>query len=257
MSDMETLKAEMQGTKELCKKFEELIKAEMAKGTEQIDTHELYEAVDMMKDCAEIVEKKAKTAYYCSVVKAMEDAKEDDKLREKIMELSEDDERRFYNSNRYSDGSYAPVGYGNRSSRRGYDYVDYRDREPMYYDGSRMNYSDNRMMPRERMYYDGSMSNGSSSANSSGNNAGSSSSVGYGGSSRTYTESRYDRARRNYTDSKQMHNSNSPEDKQANMKELEKYMQELSADMTEMIENASPEEKTLLKNKLNVLTQKI
>ena len=41
------------------------------------------------------------------------------------------------------------------------------------------------------------------------------------------------------------------------MKELEKYMSELGTDITEMISDASNEEKTLLKNKLQVLAQKI
>lgn len=35
-------------------------------------------------------------------------------------------------------------------------------------------------------------------------------------------------------------------DKTAQMKELENYMQELSEDLTEMIHDASPEEKQLL-----------
>jgi hypothetical protein len=41
------------------------------------------------------------------------------------------------------------------------------------------------------------------------------------------------------------------------MKELEDYMKELSTDVTEMISDASPEEKTMLKNKMQVLMQKI
>ena len=46
-------------------------------------------------------------------------------------------------------------------------------------------------------------------------------------------------------------------DKQAKMKELEDYMKELSSDVTEMIGDASPEEKAMLKNKMQVLMQKI
>ena len=41
------------------------------------------------------------------------------------------------------------------------------------------------------------------------------------------------------------------------MKELEDYMKELSSDVTEMIEGASPEEKTMLKQKMQVLMSKI
>ena len=41
------------------------------------------------------------------------------------------------------------------------------------------------------------------------------------------------------------------------MKELEKYLQELSSDITEMIDGASPEEKQLLEKKINTLATKV
>ena len=41
------------------------------------------------------------------------------------------------------------------------------------------------------------------------------------------------------------------------MQELEKYVQELSADITEMIAEATPEEKQLLKQKIATLSNKI
>jgi hypothetical protein len=41
------------------------------------------------------------------------------------------------------------------------------------------------------------------------------------------------------------------------MKELEQYMQELSSDLTEMISDASMEEKQMLQQKLNMLAAKI
>ena len=39
--------------------------------------------------------------------------------------------------------------------------------------------------------------------------------------------------------------------------ELKKYMQELSEDITEMIQDSSPDEKLLLKQKLTSLIQKL
>ena len=45
--------------------------------------------------------------------------------------------------------------------------------------------------------------------------------------------------------------------KEAQIQELEKYMQELSSDITEMIEGASPEEKQILKTKISALATKI
>ena len=41
------------------------------------------------------------------------------------------------------------------------------------------------------------------------------------------------------------------------MKELEHYMKELSQDVTEMINDASPEEKQILKQKITELAGKI
>ena len=41
------------------------------------------------------------------------------------------------------------------------------------------------------------------------------------------------------------------------MKELEKYMHELTDDLKEMIEGASPEEKQMLQEKISTLAHKI
>lgn len=57
--------------------------------------------------------------------------------------------------------------------------------------------------------------------------------------------------RRRYMDGK-MHN-----DKQTQMKELEQYTQELATDLTDMIKDASPEEKQLLQQKISLLASKI
>lgn len=59
-------------------------------------------------------------------------------------------------------------------------------------------------------------------------------------------------SRKMYMESKQMH-----QDKNVKLKDLEKYLQELSSDMSEMIEGASPEEKQLLEKRLISLGNKI
>ena len=46
-------------------------------------------------------------------------------------------------------------------------------------------------------------------------------------------------------------------DKTSQMKELEQYTQELTSDLTDMIKDASPEEKQLLQQKIALLAQKI
>ena len=58
-------------------------------------------------------------------------------------------------------------------------------------------------------------------------------------------------ARRRYMDSKKYN------DKQTQIKELEQYTQELASDLTDMIKDASPEEKQLLQQKISLLASKI
>ena len=65
-------------------------------------------------------------------------------------------------------------------------------------------------------------------------------------------EGRSGMTRRNYMEGKEMHHN-----QDVQMQELKKYMQELSEDITEMIQDASPDEKLLLKQKLTSLIQKL
>jgi hypothetical protein len=109
----------------------------------------------------------------------------------------------------------------------------------------------NRDMDKEagRMYYD-------NTGNPSGNTSSSS-------GSRHYTELEYPMmrdsregrspmSRRTYMESKEMH-----QPKTTQMKELEKYLQELSSDIVEMIQDASPEEKSFMEKKISALAAKI
>ena len=59
-------------------------------------------------------------------------------------------------------------------------------------------------------------------------------------------------SRKMYMEAKEMN-----KDKAAQLRELEKYMQELSSDITEMIADASPEEKQYLEKKITALASKI
>ena len=69
---------------------------------------------------------------------------------------------------------------------------------------------------------------------------------------RDYREGRSGNSRRMYMESKEMH-----EGKEKQMAELEKYMQEFSGDVMEMINDATPEEKQILSQKLATLAEKI
>lgn len=74
----------------------------------------------------------------------------------------------------------------------------------------------------------------------------------YNGGMKDSREGRSAMYRKTYMESKEMH-----KDKAVKMQELEKYMQELTRDMVEMIEDASPEERQLLHRKLATLSSKI
>lgn len=216
-----------------------------------------------------------------------------DEYRRMREEYGEDEgERRFYDNYRYkSSGRFAPKGKGSympRGGRRGYE-------EPPYYHMNPEMYKEHdpewyRDMDRAsgKMYYtptSAGNSGGQSGSSMSGGNMGGNS----GGSTRGYEdgfddgqrrgyedgyrdgesrgrsqggnrdrrEGRSGQSRRSYMETKEMNKGNTPQEKQEKMKELEKYMGELGSDITEMISDASNEEKTMLKSKLQTLVQKI
>ena len=108
------------------------------------------------------------------------------------------------------------------------------------------------------MYYtDYAMNNGSGNQGGSrnyqdGNRQTAGESRNYPIELRDYREGRSPMTRKTYMERK-MHGGT----KEAQMHELEKYMQELTSDITEMIEGASSEEKQMLKTKISALATKI
>lgn len=225
-------------------KLAEAIKCEFEKGIDKVNTTEMVKATDMLKDAAE-------AEYYARIAKAMEEAEKEDEESQKYMlkqlkeEYGEDDGRRYYDNYRYMrTGRFAPKGRGTYMPRRGYETpIEYHMTPEMYREHDPEYYRD---MDRDmgRMYYTDTGMRG---------NTGNSSRTGM----RDGREGRSGASRRSYIETKEMHPDNSQESKQMKMKELEKYMGELSGDITEMIAGASNEEKTMLKAKLQTLMQKI
>ena len=140
---------------------------------------------------------------------------------------------------------------------------EYREPEVMYYGGYRREHPSWREKDMgdwsdERRYYDGKGSQHTSSNSSGHMNGGAENSNSY------YTEKEYPhafedmregrsyRSRRMYMESKE-----SKQDKSIQMRELEKYMQELAQDITEMIEGASSEERQYLSKKISALATKL
>ena len=206
----------------MIEKLAECAEKQFDAGIENIDTAEMGQVVDMMKDLAEAM-------YYRELTKAMQEFDAED-----VMEMLDryGDGRKFYDHYRYADGRFAPKGRG--TYRRGYEEPPYYHMTPEMY----RNMEQYRDMDRGsgRMYYT-EPSMGSDSGNR--------------------MESRYDMAKRNYTESKELHRGNTTEDKEHKMKELEKYMREIGSDIAEVISDASPEEKTLLKQKMQTIMQRI
>lgn len=164
-----------------------------------------------------------------NIVEAMKEAENDDNMR--AIEMYEDyPERRYYDNYRYkTSGRFAPNGKGSYIPRRGYDEPPYYRMDPdMYREHTPEYYRD---MDRKdgKMYYTEPIT----------------------------MESRYDKAKRGYEESKMTHKDNTPEHKQAKMKDLEMYLKELSEDVTQLLADATPEERSMVKNKMQVLTQKI
>ena len=204
----------------MIEKLSECAKCELDKGIESIDTKEMGEVAEIIKELCE-------AEYYAKVSKAMDEHDFDN--AEEIM----DEGRRGYRGQ--------PRDSRGRYMRRGYQKM-----MPEYYRDMDMD--------EGRMYYtSGSSSMGGSSMGSSSGN-----SMGYNdGMMRDMREGRSGQSRRSYMETKETHKGNTQQDKDMKLKELDKYMNELSSDISEMIHDSSNEEKTMLKQKLNGLVQKI
>lgn len=223
----------------MIEKLSEVAKCELDKGIENIDTKEMGEVAEIIKELSE-------AEYYAKISKAMDEA---DYGEDYDYMGAYDHERKGYRGQpRDSRGRYM--------SRRG---CESRMMPEMNYDEME------RMRDYDRgagkMYYSGSGSSGGSSSMGSGQSSGSMGSQngnrGYSDSDRGNSESRYDRARRGYEESKAMHKSGSVEDKKKNMESLEHYMKELSEEMAELIESMDASEKTMVRSKLQTLAQKV
>lgn len=202
---------------EMLEKLTECTKSHLDKGLDHVNTCELGQATDMIKDLAE-------AEYYALLAKAMKGSDSDEVLE--MFERYGDGGKRYYDHYRYEDGRFAPKGHG--TYRRGYE-------EPPYYHMTPEMYRD---MDRDmgRMYYTEPTMNTSM---------------------RDSREGRSGMSRRAYMENKELHKANTPADKEAKVRDLNTYMTELATDMSEIINDATPEEKSVLKSKLSALVTKI
>lgn len=235
----EKLESELKTVKSLCETIEHAVKTQVDRGLDKTDTHELGMAIDMLKDLSEVKKNVAKSMYYEQIMEAMEESEYGEDYDEEGPI-----ERKFYDRYRYANGRFAPKG---RGSRRGY-----RMTPEMYHKYPAEEYRDMDVTDG-RMYYTetkGGYSDGYSDGDRDGYTRGYS--EGKHSGVRDSKEGRSGMMRKSYMESKEM-----GKDKAESMKELEKYLNELSADMTEIVSKATPEEKTMLRNKINTLSAKI
>ena len=193
----------------------------------KVDTHELGEAVDMIKDLAESI-------YYCTITEAMEKTDKQDGQRVQTVN--------YYTVPMSMKSDPMMMGTDHRNMERNGGY--------MYYPGGggSNNY----------MYYP----TGPNGDTTHGGNMDSVGMLGNGGRIVNYytdpnmmrdpRQGRSPMRRRMYMEGKEAHN-----DTNSQLRELEAYLQELSKDITEMIKDASPEERATLHQKMSMLADKI
>lgn len=168
-----------------------------------VDTKELGEAIDMLKDLSEAI-------YYCTITEAMEEGEKDGKGQHRAMYYNDRITPMYRNSMTY------PV-----------EHIDPRYRERYMTDYT----SDMNGGSMSRNYRDGM--------------------VIYP-HDRDPREGRSGMSRKMYMEGKYTH-----KDKSKSMMELDAYVQELTSDLMDMVHDASPEEKTMLQQKISTLASKI
>lgn len=176
--------------------------------------------LDDLKDFTEIAKNIACFDKDYRIVEAMEKSEDNEDIMRMLEQYEDYPDKRFYDHYRYADGRFAPKGKG--TYRRGYEEPPYMH---MYPEAEHM-----RDMDRDygKMYYTEPMS-----------------------------ESNYDRAKRNYTETKEMHSGTTPEDKEQRMKALDKYIKTVTNEIIKIVsDNATTEEKSLIKNNMNNLMSK-
>ena len=220
---------------EMLEKLTESASCELEKGIECVNTEEMGEVADIIKDLAE-------AEYYAKISKAMDEAE----YGEDYDYMGAYDERRYYRGQPRSktSGRYMKRGDGRRM---GYDEPPYYHMTPgMYRDWETMSEEErNRDIDRlshGRMYYTEPVTMTTGSTHRADGTR----------DMRDTREGKSGMMRKGYMEAKEM-----GMDKTEKMKSLEDYMKELSTDVTDMIHDASPEEKAMLKQKMQVLMAKI
>ena len=182
--------------------------------------------LDDLKDFTEIAKNIACFDKDYRIVEAMEKSEDNEDIMRMLEQYEDYPDRRYYDYYRYANGRFAPKGHG---IRRGYE-------EPPYYHMP-VNYNDMEYMrdmdkSQGKMYYSEPIAP-------------------------HVSESNYDKAKRHYTETKEIHKGASTEDKEHKMKALDMYIRELSGDISELLNDMTPDERNLLRTKMSNLASKL
>lgn len=216
----------MEELKSMKKALVNCVQGQINGNLKEVDAKELGEAVDMIKDLEEAI-------YYATITKAMEGGS---------------------GENQKNPSSFEGLGNPYQHHKNTMYYPYYIDKYPPHNRPYDIMYYDNMSMTSQGQTANGNTTNTSSQTNGVRN---------YQDKMppyydypvemlRDHREGKSPISRKNYMESKEhSHDSN------VHMKELEKYLQELSEDVTEMIQKATPEEKQMLQQKISLLATKI
>lgn len=186
--------------------------------------------LDDLKDFTEIAKNIACFDKDYRIVEAMEKSEDNEDIMRMVEQYEDYPDRRFYDNYRYANGRFAPKG---RGTRRGYIEPPYYHQMPDDYRTWEDKPIQERMRDLDRMsgrmHYTEPIT-----------------------ATRDSREGKSGMMRRSYIEAKEMH-----KDKDTTMQELEKYLKGVSEDITDVIGNMTPEERSMLKSKMSTLVTKL
>ena len=186
--------------------------------------------LDDLKDFTEIAKNIACFDKDYRIVEAMEKSEDNEDIMRMVEQYEDYPDRRFYDNYRYANGRFAPKGKG---TRRGYIEPPYYHQMPDDYRTWEDKPMQERMRDLDRM--SGRMHYTELTT-----------------ATRDSREGKSGMMRRSYIEAKEMH-----KDKDTTMQELEKYLKGVSEDITDVIGNMTPEERSMLKSKMSTLVTKL
>ena len=242
----------MEKLKQMKECLTDMVEGQIYGNIDKVNAEELGAAIDMIKDISEAL-------YYCTITEAMKEEENDHEKENKHRMMYYAPPISMYRTPypmelygpRYRERYPYPTmyaqnggGYGSNNSSNGGNSGSGGNNAR---GGGARGYREG-MIPMEHypMYEDDMMYNPNYEMSERGGNRNYNEAM-----SRDPKEGRSGERRKMYMEGKGM------KDKTLQMKELENYMQELSTDLTEMIQDASPEEKQMLQQKISTLATKI